>query len=99
MPKSDGNFNKEISMLRGNEVNEFSATITDVAGEETVNFYFTSVAETVDPFNTPNSSISIVDPTVSWILPKSLDSHRITPIFLTRPQGFLINYLQKAELP
>ena len=51
-------------MLRGNEVNEFSATITEVAGEETVNFYFTSVAETVYPFNTPNSSISIVDPTV-----------------------------------
>ena len=64
--KSDGNFNKEISMVRGNEVNEFSATITDVAGEETLNlnFYFTSVAETVYPFNTPNSSISIVDPTV-----------------------------------
>ncbi len=62
--KSDGNFNKEISMVRGNELNEFSATITDVAGEETVNFYFTSVAETVYPFNTPNSSISIVDPTV-----------------------------------
>ncbi len=62
--KADGNFNKEISMVRGNEVNEFSATITDVAGEETVNFYFTSVAETVYPFNTPNSSISIVDPTV-----------------------------------
>ena len=37
--KSDGNFNKDISMVRGNEVNEFSATITDVAGEETVNFY------------------------------------------------------------
>ncbi|MCH8020418.1 S8 family serine peptidase [candidate division KSB1 bacterium] len=66
--KSDGNFNKEISMVRGNKVNEYSATITDVAGEEKVNFYFTSVdssgAEAVYPFNAPDSSFSYVDPTV-----------------------------------
>ena len=66
--KADGNFNKEISMVRGNKVNEYSATITDVAGEEKVNFYFTSVdssgAEAVYPFNASDSSFSYVDPTV-----------------------------------
>jgi hypothetical protein len=66
--KSDGNFNKEISMVRGNKVNEYSATITDVAGEEKVNFYFTSVdssgAVAVYPFNAPDSSFSYIDPTV-----------------------------------
>ncbi|TDJ03717.1 MAG: T9SS type A sorting domain-containing protein [Caldithrix sp.] len=66
--KSDGNFNKEISMVRGNEINEYSATITGVAGEEKVNFYFTTVdssgAEAVYPLNAPDSSFSFVDPNV-----------------------------------
>lgn len=66
--KSDGNFNKEISMARGNETNEYSAPITDVAGEKKVNFYFTSVdssgAEAVYPLNAPDSSFSFADPAV-----------------------------------
>jgi len=66
--KSDGNFNKEMSMVRGNEVNEYSAIIADVAGGKKVNFYFTSVdssgAEAVYPFNAPDSSFSFVDLTV-----------------------------------
>ncbi len=66
--KSDGNFNRELPMVRGNEVNEYSAIITDVSGEERVNFYFTGVdssgAQTVHPFDAPDSSFSFVDPTV-----------------------------------
>ncbi len=66
--KSDGNFNRDLPMVRGNEVNEYSAIITDVSGEERVNFYFTGVdssgAQTVHPFDAPDSSFSFVDPTV-----------------------------------
>ena len=77
--KADGNFNKEISMVRGNEVNEFSATTADVAGEEKENFYFTSVAETVYPSNTPDFSISFAGPGVFMDTPKIIGLAQNSP--------------------
>lgn len=67
--RTDGSFDRVITMTRGSEEHQYLATITDVAGVKEIKFYFMSAdssgAEAIHPFNAPDSSFSFINTTVS----------------------------------